>query len=299
MLYRALFGLALCCALAVGLSTPHPADAQDKDAIVKGAKAVAVANLKKANIDKPTVVETANYLVAGALPPEKAKALGEALEKATAVARKALKFDDKEAPWKGKLTVYFMPDSAEYKALMRRAFQVAPEGIHSDLRADPPFLVDPAEAPAKTTDAELYFNTAARIAGEHLKGKGTGTQNVPDWLRDGFGRVTAMRAEGTTARRYTAYRTQARAAIAKGAKLDDVWGEAKSAANDVLGQSLAEYLTFGPGAAKFPMILSGLMPSENNDAPTFPQALEAAGLREKDKGFAPLEAAWRKWAAGK
>lgn len=294
--------VALGAALAVTLTAPAPAPAQDKDkdaALVKAAKDAAVANLKKAGIDKPTVVETPGYLVAGSLSEEKAKALGEALEKTTAVARKALKFDDKEAPWKGKLTVYFMPDNAEFKALMRRAFQVPPEGAHSALRADPPFLVDPAEATGKATDADLYFSTAARVAGAHLQGKGTGTQNLPDWLRDGFGRVTAMRAEGASSKRYTAYKALARGAVAKGAKLDDVWGAEKSPAADALGQSFAEYLTYGPGAAKFPMILDGLKPGENNEAPTIQQALEAAGLKEKDKGFAMVEAAWRKWAAGK
>lgn len=294
--------LALGVALAVPLAEPSPARAQDKDknaALVKAAKAAAVANLKKANVDKPTVVETANYLVVGSLPEEKAKALGEALEKTTAAARKALKYDDKESPWKGKLTVYYMPDNAEFKALMRRAFQVSPEGAHADLRADPPFLVDPATAPGKATDADLYLNTAARVAGAHLQGLGTGTQNVPEWLRDGFGRVTAMRAEGTSGKRYTAYRAAARAAVAKGAKLDDVWAAEKSAASEALGQSFAEYLVYGPGAAKFPMVLDGLKPGENNQEPTIQQALEAAGLKDKEKGFAPLEAAWRKWAAGK
>lgn len=294
---RALPAVGLGLALAVACSVPDSATAQDKDALVKQAKAAAIANLKKANIDKPTVVETANYLVVGSLPEAKAKALGDALEKATVQARKALKFDDKEYPWKGKLTVYFMPDSAEFKALMRRAFQTSPEGAHSDLRADPPFLVDPAVTTAKGTDADLYFSTAARIAGEHMKGKGTGTQNVPDWFRDGFGRVTAMRAEGTSAKRYTAYRTQVRGAVAKGAKLDDVWTDAKSATSEVVSQSFAEYLTYGPGAAKLQMVLDALKPSENNQEPTIDQALEAAGLKEKDKGYASLEAAWKKWAA--
>ncbi|HEY1188418.1 MAG TPA: hypothetical protein VGE74_12270, partial [Gemmata sp.] len=266
---------------------------------VKQAKAAAIANLKKANIDKPTVVETPNYIVVGSLPEAKAKALGEVLEKSTVLARKALKFDDKESPWKGKLTVYFMPDSAEFKALMRRAFQVPPEGAHTDLRADPPILVDPAEVTGKATDADLYFNTAARVAGAHLQGKGTGTQNLPDWLRDGFGRVSAMRAEGANSKRYAVYKAQAKGALAKGGKLADVWDAGKSPAGEALGLSFADYLTYGPGAAKFPMILDALKPGENNQAPTIQQALEAAGLKDKDREFAPLEAAWKKWAAAK
>lgn len=286
--------LALCAAIAA--AAPAPAQDKEKDAaLVKEAKAAAVANLKKANVEKPTVVETANFLVAGSLPEEKAKALGEVLEKTHAVARKALKFEDKETAWKGKLTVYYMPDGAEYKALMRRAFQVTPEGPHFDVRADPPFLVDPAEATTKGTDADLYAGTAGRVAGALLKGKGTGTQNVPDWLRDGFGKVSAMRAEGAGGKRYAAYKAQAKAAAAKG-KLADVWSDEKSPTAAAVSTSFAEYLTYGPGAAKLPMLLDALRPSDTNQEPNVQQALEAAGWKDT----AALEAAWKKWvAAGK
>lgn len=291
-------GLALCVALAA----PDRTSAQDKEkdkALVKAARDTAVANLKKASIDKPTVVETDNFLVVGSLSEEKAKALGAVLEKTTALARKTLKYEDKEPSWKGKLTVYFLPDNAEFKALMRRAFQQPPEGVYADLRADPPVLVDPADAGAKATEADQFAATAARVAGEHLKAKGTGTQSVPDWLRDGFGRVTAMRAEGTAAKRYTAYRAQAKATLAnKGGKLADVWGESKTAGGDVLATSFAEYLAYGPGAGKFGIFLDGLKPSENITEPTVPQALDAAGWKDKD--LPALDAAWKKWvAAGK
>ncbi len=302
---RSALTVALCTALAAALASPGTAPAQDKDkdkALVAQAKTTAVANLKKANVDKPTVVETDNFLIVGSLSEEKAKALGAVLEKTTALARKTLKYEEKETSWKGKLTVYFVPDNGEFKALMRRAFQQPPEGVHADLRAEPPFIVDPADATGKPTDADLYANTAARVAGEHLKAKGTGAQNVPDWLRDGFGRATALRAEGTTSKRYQTYRTQARAALAgKGGTppaLKDVWGEAKTPGGDALATAFAEYLAYGPGAAKFPMFIDGLKPSENVAAPTVPQGLDAAGWKEKD--LPALEAAWKKWvAAGK
>ena len=177
---------------------------------------------------------------------------------------------------------------------MRRAFQVTPEGAHFDVRAEPAFLVDPAEAGGKATDADLYFGTAARVAGALLKGKGTGTQSVPDWLRDGFGKVTAMRAEGTSGKRYAAYKNQAKAAVPKG-KLPDVWGDAKSPTGETLGASFSEYLIYGPGAAKFPTFLDALRPSDTNAEPTVMQALEAAGWKEKDQPA--LETAWKKWVA--
>lgn len=280
------------CALA--------APAQDKDkAMVAQAKEKAVASLKKADVEKPTVVETDNFLVVGSMSEEKAKELGGVLEKAAALARKALKYEAKDEAWKGKLTVYFMSNNTEFKALMRRAFQQPPvEGLYADLRAEPPLLVDPADAPGKPTDADLYTNTAARVAGEYLKAKGTGAQNVPDWLRDGFGRATALRAEGTTSKRYREYRAQAKAAVygPKGGTppaLTDVWGDTKVTGSDALATAFAEFLAYGPAAAKFPMFLDGLKPSENVAAPTVPQALDAAGWKDKD--LPALETAWKRW----
>ncbi len=299
---RSAVAVALFAAYALAITAPGPAPAQDKELVAK-AKTTAAANLKKANIDKPTVVETTNYLVVGSMPEEKAKALGEMLEKTTTLTRKTLKFDEKESPWKGKLIVYFMHDNAEFKALMRRAFQIPPEGVHADLRAEPAFIVDPAEVSGKQTDADLYANTAARLAGEHLKAKGTGTQKIPDWLRDGFGYATVARAEGTASKRYAAYRAQARTAILgpKGGKspaLADVWGDAKIANGDILAASFADYLAYSTAAApKFPMLIDGLKPNENNAAPTIPQGLDAAGWKAADLPM--LEAAWKRWAAGK
>ncbi|MBY0457096.1 MAG: hypothetical protein K2V38_07155, partial [Gemmataceae bacterium] len=302
---RIAFAAALlaACAAVPDVTLPIVA-AQDKD---KGkeeatkAKAAALANMKKAGVEKPTVVETANFVIVGSAGEEKLKALGKAMEESVALARKTLKFDEKETIWKGKLTVYFMPENAEYKALMRRAFQQPPDAPYLDLRAELPLFVDPAELPGKPTDGDLYANTAARIAGEHLKAKGTGTQNVPDWLRDGFGRATAFRAEGTTSKRYQGYKTQARAALnPKGEKppaLAEVWGDTKIPGGDALGTSFAEYLAYGPGAAKFPMLIDGLKPTENNASPTFVQGLDAAGWKDKD--LPALDTAWRKWALGK
>lgn len=305
---RPAVGIAFLTAIAVALTSPSPAPAQDKDKdkdkdkeLVKQAKDTALANLKKAGLEKPTVVETNNFIIVGSVSAEKAKALGEVLEKTTTLTRKTLKYDEKEASWKGKLTVYFVPDNAEYKSLMRRAFQQPPEGAFADLRAEPPFIVDPAEVTGKATDADLYASTAARVSGEHLKARGTGAQTIPDWLRDGFGRVTAMRAEGTTSKRYVAYKSQAKAALTKGARppaLADIWSDAKSANGEVLATSFAEYLAYGPGASKFQMFLDGLKPSENIAMPTVQQGLDAAGWKEKD--LPALDLAWRRWiSAGK
>jgi hypothetical protein len=291
---------SVAAALLAALALHAPASAQDKDKeLVKKAKDAAAANLKKANITKPTIVETDNFLVVGSLSEEKAKALGAVLEKTLKLARATLKYEEKESAWRGgKLTVYFLPDPDEYKSFMRRVLQVSPEGMHVDFRADPPLLVDPAEVPGKPTDADLYVNTAARVAGEHIKAKGTGTQAVPEWLRDGFGRVTALRAEGVTSKRYQTYRTQARAAVlaTRGGKppaLADIWSDARSATGELLAASFSEFLAYGGGSANFHKFLDGLKPTETVGAPTVQNGFEAAGWKDQ----AALDRMWKRWVA--
>jgi hypothetical protein len=283
---RVALSFALLTALAAVLGR---AEAQDKIDGTK-AKAFALESLKKVKVDKPGVFESDNFVVVGTLTDDKAKALAGVLEKAYAVGRKAAKFDDKDTAWKGKLVVYYLPDQTAFRALVRRAFEATPDdGPYANFKFDPPVLVDPAELPGKPTDADLFFNTAARVNGELLKAKGTGTQEVPGWLRDGFGRVTAMRAEGTTAKRYTAYKSAAKAAVAKGAKAEDVWSGAK---NDALANSFAEFLAFGPKAADFGRVIDALKPSEEVQEPTL-QAQGFAVLGWKD--VASADAAWKRW----
>jgi hypothetical protein len=290
MTLRARFALAAAlAALAFG----SPAPGQDKKA---GEKGPAIENLKKAGVAKPTAVETKNFVVAGALPEAKARALGAALEKTLAVARKAAKFDEKESPWKGgRLVVYFLPDSDQYQSFMRRVLQLRPEGAHADFRAEPSYLVDPVELPGKATEADQYAAAAARVAGELLKAKGTGTQRVPEWLREGFGRVSALRAEGTGSKRYQAYRAQAKAAVfgtrtGKPAAIADVWGGQKSPASDALANSLAEFVAFNP-KVDFDKFIGALRPGEGNQNPTAMSGFTALGWKDE----AAAEAAWKRW----
>jgi hypothetical protein len=290
--------LALAAALAaLVLGSLDTAPAQDKKKAADPAKAAAVENLKKLKLTKPTAVETKNFVVAGSLPEAKAKALGATLEKTLEVARKAAKFDEKETAWKGgKLIVYFLPDPEEYKSFMRRVLQATPEGTHVSFRSEPSFLVDPVELPGKPTEADQFAATAARVAGETLKGKGTGTQAVPEWLRDGFGRVCAMRAEGTGGKRYQTYRAQAKAAVfgtrtGKPAAISEVWSGEKTPAADALANSLAEFVAFGPKAAEFGKFIAALRPSDENANPTAMTGFMALGWKDE----AAAEAAWKRW----
>ena len=294
---RARFAFAVL--FAAMLPAPGPASAQDKKEDGAKARAAAAENFKKIKIDKPTIVETDHFVVAGTVSQEKAKALGAVLERTLAVARKAAQYDEKEEAWKGKLTVYFLPDADEYKSFMRRVLQAPPEGAFADFRDDQPLLVDPADLPGKPSEAELYARTAARVAGELLKAKGTGTQAVPEWLRDGFGRAAAVRAEGANSKRYQAYRAQARRAVltpqgGKYATIADAMSGDKS--SELLATHLAEFLAFGPPSKDFGKFLDALRPGEANPNPTVQSGFTALGWKDQ----AAAELAWRRWAqAGK
>ena len=62
---------------------------------------------------------------------------------------------------------------------------------------------------------------------------------------------------------------------------------------EALRASLAEFLAYGQGAAKFPALIIGFKPGENQDSRTIQQALESAGLEAK-----AIEARWGAWALG-
>jgi hypothetical protein len=266
-----------------------PAPGQDTKQDVAKQKSAVAANLKKAGFTRTTIVESKQFIVATTLSEAKAKALGAALDRVAPIARKTLKFDAKEEAWRGKLAVYYLPEGSDFKTFIRSVVVSQPEGVHYSLRSDEPFVVDPADGPANATEAEQHASAMAVVASAYLRAR---EASLPGWLAGGFGRVTAMRAEGLTARRYLAYKSAARALANRGGKPTELWAESPPASADVLGNSFAEYLAYGPGAANFSRLLTGLRPDENGNPANIAAAFEAAGW--KDIGM--LEAAWRKWA---
>lgn len=289
--------LAAWGVISIGTSTP--AQLPDIKAIVAKQKEEISTNLKKADLSKATVTETDNFFIVGTLPAEKAKALGAILEKVAPIARKALQYEPKDEVWKGKLAIYYLPESRDYKNFVRAALQMRPEGVYSDVRSDTPYLVDPVELPAKSTETEQFANTAAIVAGAYLKARGA-TANLPEWISSGFGKATAYRADGLNSARYLGFKKQAKALAAgtKGtpAAIAELWGETKANNADILAASLLEYMAYGPGADNFLKLVYGFRPDENGNQPSVGQALEAAGWKEVPM----LESNWRKWVtAGK
>jgi hypothetical protein len=286
--------LAAAFAVVVLALTAPAQEKKDEKADVSKQKDAVAANLKKADLPAAHVTETEHFLIATTISKDKAKALVATLEKVVSKARAGAQFEEKEEPWKGKLAVYYLPEGRDFKSFIRNVAMEQPGGVHYELRSDNPMIVDPVELPGKPTESDQHFNTAALVAGAYLRAK-AGTAKVPEWLADGFGRVTAMRAEGAGSKRYPAYRRAAVAAVrgtaGKPAALGDLWAEDRTTNVDTLANSFADYLAYGPGKENFPKLITGFRPNEGGGIPTVPQALEAAGWKD----VAMLEAAWRRW----
>lgn len=290
-----LFFLAVVLAIGAGF-LDGPASAQDARAVAAKQKDEVQANLKKAGVNA-SVVETDNFFVAGTLPEEKLKALGAVLEKVVPVARKGLQYDAKDEAWKGKLSVYYLPESRDFKSFLRSVLMSRPESVYYDVRSETPLVVDPVDVSGKASEADLFSNTAGNVAAAYLKAKGS-TANLPEWLRIGFGKATALRAEGLNSMRYLAYKKAVKSVAAGGkgnppAAIADLWSEGKPANYEVLAASLVEYMAYGPGAENFIKLVYGFRPDENGNSPSVAQAFEAAGWKET----AMLEKAWQKWVA--
>lgn len=280
----ALFAAAALLAL-LG-STSHGQDTKQDAARQKQS---AAANLKKADVAKTTLVESEHFIIATTLTQAKAKTLAQSLEKVRPVARKALRFEEKEEAWKGKLTIYYLPDSRDFKGFIRSVVGMQPGGVYYDLRADDPFIVDPVDVPAKATDSDQGHHAAGIVAGAYLKAKG-GTATLPEWLVGGFGRVTALRAEGLNSRRYSAHKSAARTA-SRGGKPTELWADTPPDNMETLANSFVEYLAYGPGAANFAKLVEGFRPDDNGNTPGAQTAFMAAGWKD----LTILEVAWKKW----
>ena len=288
----ALLAVAFC--VSGGL---HPRLARAADDVVDKQKQQAAANLKQAEITNAVTVETDDLIVCATLPEEWAKALAAGLQKCYLTARKPLQYEEKERPWTGKLTYYFVTEPRQFKTFMRAVVGESPRDseYHFALRGDAPYVLDLGDASNPAAQQEAFAEAGARVAVVVLNAKTGSGVVLPDWARAGFGRAVSLRAEGPNSPRVMAHRTRMRSAVLGGAgrpaaKLSDVW-DGSSRDGPVLATSLMDFLAFGPKAADFPKVVSALRPGDNNTPPALPMALETAtGMKWMD-----LELAWRKW----
>lgn len=286
---RCLSALALALALAFALAPAAADEMSEKQ------KKTAQANLKKAEVQKAAVVETANFIVCATVPEAKAKALGDVLEKTYATARKGLQMEEKDSPWKGKLAVYFLTERRDFSLfVLTVANEKTRDPYFISIRSDEPYIVCNPEGGPKTTDADLYFDAAVLVATAAIQGQYP-IAMLPEWVKGGFARAAALRAAGTGSPRFTSYRTKARRVVlgspGKGpAPVANLWNDMPLDDKETAATSLMDYIVFGSGAKESPRFLRGFQPSETVATPGPAQALEAAGWKEPQ-----LEAAWRKW----
>ncbi|MDB5310581.1 MAG: hypothetical protein JWO38_4783 [Gemmataceae bacterium] len=258
---------------------------------------VAEANLKKADIAKMVTVETDNLIVCAPLTETRAKTVAETAQKTFKVARKALQYDEKEEPWKGKLTVYYLPERQNFTQFMRLVVGLRVETTsHVAIRGDEPYVVSGAEISAKATDADIAAELGPLVGGALLSSKAGPANPIPGWVRNGFGRAASVRADGPNGKRFAGYKAQARIAVLGGAgkppaPVAEAWGDRPDA--DLIATSLMDYLAFGPEGKNFPKFVSALRLNENGEPPTAAMVFENAMLKQNT-----LDAAWKKWVQG-
>lgn len=289
-MFRPAISAALVAAVVV--SAGRADEVNDKQ------KAVAAANLKTAELKGFTIVESATLILATPLPEARAKAVAEGLEKTVRTARKGLQMDDKDEPWKGKLTIYHVGERRAFGSFLRAVSGERTEaGFYVAIRSDEPYVASGADAGPKATDADIIGDLGPVVGTAYFQSKaGSGTP-VPAWVRNAYGRAASLRADGPAGKRLTTYKTAARTAVlGKGrgpATLAEVWANERPDA-DLVATALLDYMAFGgdkAGQDKFIRFVANLKPDENGDSPDVSKVVETAGWKWQD-----LEAGWRGWA---
>src|SRR5262249_40888631 len=90
-------------------------------------KATALGNLKKLNLEQVITHDTDDLFLCGNIPEKQLKSLGDALQKDFLMIQKTVKFDEKDKPFAGKITLYLFDKKAQYASFVRLVKQDRPE----------------------------------------------------------------------------------------------------------------------------------------------------------------------------
>jgi hypothetical protein len=259
-------------------------------------KKTAKSNWESLEAGEVTSVETTHLLIYAPKDYEKRlKEIGISLEPHYVQAKIALGFDkDKDEPVPGKVTVYLLPERANFTSFMRKVDKRRPEpedvGTHF---ADGDFPHVAAGPPVAKDDPPIERQAGEQIAALLLVKKAGVRTPLPGWLVSGFGRATWYRSAPTT-RPVSDERKRAAAMLAKSKWMaKDVWTNSLSDEEAVLMQaSFADFMAYGPGSSKFPAFVAAFKPEENVEKVSMEKALEAVSLKPD-----VISAGWRKWSA--
>jgi len=282
---------ALVLVLLAVATLPAEGPAEDAAAKLAAQKKQAQENWETVEAGELSMAESKYLVIVAPKAMEKQlKATGAFLDKQYGLAWEALQFEKKDA-LPGKVTVYLFAEREAFTNFVRRiekrrvmaddigSFSATDEDLHA------------AASPPRKGAMPLEAMAGQQVAGLLLTRKAGAKVPLPSWLIDGFGRATYYRAAPGTKlvadeRRQAARLTRSRSAA-------DVWnGTADADEMDVLAASLVDFLAYGPGRAKFPALVIGFRPGENQDSRTAAQAMEAAGIKAEI-----IEKRWKEWAA--
>jgi hypothetical protein len=263
-------------------------DAEDK---VAAQKKQAEANWETVGAGEAARHETKHFLIYGPKALDRRlKDLGALLEKEYDLAAAALRYDADKTPWVGKLTVYLFAEREHFTAFRRRVEKRRPEVEEVSSYSTTDEALHVAVAPPQTRPGSPQETLAAELVASILLVRKLGQEvELPEWLVSGFSRATYYRA--MPADKAVAAERRRAALLSRKHGPRDVWGRTLELDEAVLLRaSLADFLAYGPGSARFAVFVDGFKPVENMPRKTTEQALEAAGLKVD-----AVETGWKVW----
>jgi hypothetical protein len=285
---RTLRGLLLT--VLVGL-TGTALGADETAEKIAAQKKAAQANWEKVEAGDMAHLETKWLLIyAPASMQKNLKTIGPLLEKHVELAAQALGYDLKELPWAGKLTVYLFAEQPHFAAFARRVEKRrirAETSSWGSLATGMHVAVGPAKG---KKNLPLSLEAGEQLA-NLLLGLKAGTKTpLPDWLTSGFGRATCWRA--SPALKSTVSERRQAATLARSHNIGDLWNaKVEGEQADAMAASVADFMAYGPGAARFPKFVEAFKLEDNRKERTTEQALDTANL-----SAARINRVWKTWA---
>jgi hypothetical protein len=233
-------------------------------------------------VDEAPFHESAHFLIYGKANRALTNLATDMEEAYSKYGCKALELEPNPGPWPGKLTVFLIHDAKRYpqaiRILQRRKVEEDEIGSY-DLEAPVPHV---AACPSKTAGEQSVEASACTQMGAWLVSYKAKIR-LPDWLGEGFGRATMLRAWGSNI--LAADRRKAAAYVTKNNRtLTDVITGNNLTPQELpaLRASVADYLAYSNRTDKFLPIVSGFQPTPKNTPGSFELGLQKANLNKDD-----------------